>query len=32
MMKTMFRMVMWPYCMGAALITFADGGEFRIQK
>ena len=24
MKRMMIRMGMWPYCMGAALITFAD--------
>jgi len=25
-------MAMWAYCMAAAMITFTDGGEFRIPK
>ncbi len=29
MKTTMTRMAMWAYCMLAAVITFADGGEFR---
>ncbi len=32
MKTTMKRMVMWVYCMLAAMITFADDGEFRIPK
>ena len=32
MKTTMIRMAMWAYCMAAAMITFADGGEFRIPK
>ena len=32
MKTTMKRMAMWVYCMLAAMITFADSGEFRIPK
>ncbi len=32
MKTTMKRMAMWVYCTLAAVITFADDGEFRIPK
>jgi len=31
-MKTMIRMWMWAYCMATAMITFTEGGEFRIPR
>lgn len=32
MKSMMIRIVMWPYCLGAALITLAEGGESTIQS
>ena len=32
METTMIRTWMWVYCMATAMITFADGGEFRIPR
>ena len=32
MKTTKNRIALWAYCIGAAIITFADGGDFRIPR